>query len=357
MRLRFPALGFLILIFSGWLNRHQLELIEYLKEENRVLREILGRRRLRFSQSQHRRLAAKAKNLKRRVLLDIGSLVTPDTLLRWHRELIARKWDFSHLRSPGRPRLAADVASLIVQMAKDNPRWGYTRIQGSLSNVGYQVSRSAVANVLKENGIEPVPTRRISWSVFLKSHWNVLAASDFFTVEVWALNGLITHYILFVIDLSTRLVTIVGATTHPNQPWMNQMARNLLDVESGGLVGKRYLISDRDTNFTESFRATLAREGIQVIRLPPRSPNLNAYAERFVRSIKAECLDRMVFLGEATLRQAIREYMEHYHTERNHQGLNNRLIRPKSIVRDRDVPIRCHSRLNGMLNYYYREAA
>jgi transposase InsO family protein len=223
--------------------------------------------------------------------------------------------------------------------------------------VGYQVSRSAVANVLKENGIEPVPTRRISWSVFLKSHWNVLAASDFFTVEVWALNGLITHYILFVIDLSTRLVTIVGATTHPNQPWMNQMARNLLDVESGGLVGKRYLISDRDTNFTESFRATLAREGIQVIRLPPRSPNLNAYAERFVRSIKAECLDRMVFLGEATLRQAIREYMEHYHTERNHQGLNNRLIRPKSIVRDRDVPIRCHSRLNGMLNYYYREAA
>lgn len=135
MKLRFPALGFLILTFAGWINRHQLDVIEYLKAENGVLREMLGRRKLRFTQSQRRRLATKAKNRKRRVLLDIGSLITPDTLLRWHRELISHKWDYSHIRNPERPRLMTDIARLIVQMAGDNPGWGYTRIQGTLSNL------------------------------------------------------------------------------------------------------------------------------------------------------------------------------------------------------------------------------
>ena len=185
----------------------------------------------------------------------------------------------------------------------------------------------------------------------------MLAASDFFTVEVWTPRGLVTHYVLFVISVAERAVHIAGISTRPNEEWMLQMGRNLIDEEGGALASKRYLIIDRDTKYTRRFRRLVEEGGTEIIRLPPMSPNLNAYAERFVRSIKNECLRRMIFIGQASLRRAIGEYMAHYHEERNHQGLENRLIRPAPTHSADTGCIQRRRRLGGMLHYYYRAAA
>ena len=184
----------------------------------------------------------------------------------------------------------------------------------------------------------------------------MLAASDFLTVEVWTGRGLVTHYLLFVISLSDRVVNVVGITTRPDESWMLQIARNVTDWQAAALSAKRYLIIDRDTKYSEQFRRLIRDNGIKVIRLPPRSPNLNAYAERFVRSIKDECLDRMIFIGQGSLRRAVAEYMSHYHIERNHQGLGNRLIVP-TIMQAPGGEVCRRARLGGTLNFYYRRAA
>jgi transposase InsO family protein len=226
---------------------------------------------------------------------------------------VARKWTFVNRRRPGRPRTRADIETLIVRMATENSGWGYTRIQGALSNVGHRVGRGTIRRILKEHGIEPAPMRgkEVPWSVFLKAHWRLLAASDFFTVEVWGWQELVTHYVVFVIELATRRVCIAGITTHPDTHWMLQMARQLTDAVDGILLGKRYIILDRDTKYCEAFRAFLTREGIEVIRLPPRSPNLNAYAERRVGSARTECLSKLIPIGQGMLRRALRSFEEH----------------------------------------------
>jgi len=244
-------------------------------------------------------------------------------------------------------------------MAQDNPGWGYTRIQGALSNLNHRVGRGTIANVLKRRGIEPAPERsnRTPWSTFFKAHWKVLSAADFLTVEVWTSRGLITYYLLFVMSLVDRMVTIAGITARPDEAWILQIGRNLTDMESGALRAKQYLVIDRDTKYTAQFRRLIHDSGTEVIRLPPRSPNLNAYAERFVRSIKNECLDRMIFVGQASLRRAVTEYVDHYHRERNHQGLENRLLQLYTAAATANGSIRSRTRLGGMLNFYYREAA
>ena len=245
-------------------------------------------------------------------------------------------------------------------MAEDNPGWGYTRILGALSNVGFKVGRGTVANILQENGIDPAPLRgkRTQWSTFLKSHWKVLVASDFFSVEVWRLSGLTTYYVLFFIQLSTRTVKIAGITINPDAVWMLQIARNMTDAEFGMLHGNRKLIIDRDAKYCQDFRQLLGQAGTTIIRLPPRSPNLNAYAERFVRSVKQECINRLIFFGEASLRRALREYTAHYHLERNHQGMNNQRL--DTAANDdfyQSGSVTKRTRLGGVFNYYYREAA
>ena len=290
--------------------------------------------------------------------MQVAGIVTPDTILRWYRRLVAKKYDGSVRRSRGRPMTPREVAELVVRMASENPTWGYTRIRGALSNLGHDIARNTVKRILHDHGIEPAPERsgRTPWTVFLQAHWQGLAACDLFTVEVLTLAGLKRYLVFFVIELQTRRVTIAGIHPQPCGRWMEQMARNLTDPGDGFLRTARYLIHDRDPLYTRVFGEILTGGGIHPIRLPPKSPNLNAYAERFVRSIKEECLNRVVPLGESHLRLIVHEYVEHYHRERNHQGLDNQLLQ-RAPPDNPDADIERRGRVGGLLNFYYREAA
>jgi putative transposase len=286
--------------------------------------------------------------------MDIGNIVRPDTLLRWYRRLIAQKFDGSAKRGPGRPRVMETIRRLVVRMANEN-RWGYKRIRGELKKLGHQVGRSTIRRILKKHGIEPAPERPTTWRAFLSAHWGAICASDFFTVEVLTLTGLVRYSVLFVIDLKSRRVEIAGIVRQPYEAWMKQVARNLTDCCDGFLCGAKYFIHDRDPLFCTAFRQILKDGGVKTVKLPPRSPDLNPYAERFVRSIKEECLNKLILLGGGHLRSAVREFVEHYHIERPHQGLGNELITP---VNDNGTgAIECHERLGGLLKSYYRRAA
>ena len=230
---------FLLIAVAGWINQHQLLAIDYLREENRILREQLGGRRLRFTDDRRRRLATKAKGLGRKLLAEFATIVTPETLLAWHRKLIAQKYDGSGKRGPGRPRAAGEIEALVTRMAEENRDWGYRRIQGALSNLGHEIARSTIAQILERHGIEPAPERKrkTTWKEFLTRHWDMIVAADFFTVEVWTRRGLQRFLVLFFIDLSTRKVEIAGMARSANGLWMSQIARNLTDAEPGILTG------------------------------------------------------------------------------------------------------------------------
>jgi len=353
------SLSFVIASLAGWLSEHQQRSIEYVVEENRILREQIGDRKLRFTDNQRRRLAVRAKELSRSALNRIATIVTPETLLAWHRKLIANEYDGSGMRKPGRPRTTPEVEALVVQMAKENRSWGYDRIQGAIANLGHDLSPSGIAKILKRHGIEPAPGRvkKTTWKEFLIRHADQIAATDFLTIEVWTMKGLQRFMVLFFIEVSSRRVQLGGIAKCPNGFWMDQIARNLTDCEDGLLKRNRYLIHDRDPLYTRSFGEILSQSGIAPVKLPPSSPNLNAFAERFVRSIKEACLDKMIFFGEDSLRTAVSEYIAHYHAERNHQGLGNRLIIPLPSTGDTTGSIKRTERLGGMLRYYYRDAA
>ena len=194
---------FILITVAGWMNQRHLDAIDYLREENRVLREQLAERRLRLNDDQRRRLAAKARRLG--ILKEVATIVTPDTLLAWHRRLIAQKYDGSAKRKPGRPRKAVEIESLVVTMAKENRLWGYRRIQGALLNLGHDIARSTIASILHRHGIEPGPerSRKTTWKEFLKQHWELIVAADFFTIEAWTPRGLQRVVVLFFLELST----------------------------------------------------------------------------------------------------------------------------------------------------------
>jgi transposase InsO family protein len=351
-------------MIAGWMNRKQQDVIAYLQEENRVLREQLGGKRLRFTDAQRRRLAAKAKKIGRRGLRKFATIAAPDTLLRWFRELIARKYDGSAKRGPGRPPVMEQIRELVVKMAKEN-QWGYKRIRGELKKLGHQVGRSTIRRILKAHGIEPAPERPTTWKSFLSSHWGAICASDFFTVEVLTLTGLVRYSVLFVIDLKSRRIEIAGIVQQPYEAWMKQIARNLVDAVDGFLRKTRYFIHDRDPLFCKTFQDILKDSDVKTIKLPPRSPDLNPFAERFVRTIKSECLSKLILLGEGHLRRAVYSFVEHYHLERPHQGLGNELIIPANndamVTAANDNvgtgEIECRERLGGLLKHYYRRAA
>ena len=350
-----------IAMVAGWTNRHQQQVIAYQQEEICVLKAKLGERRIRFTDTERRRLAMLAHPWSRKCLKATATLATPDTLMRWYKRLVADKFDGSQKRNRlGRPRVSDEVEQHVVRMASENPTWGYRRIQGAVANLGHHIDKITVRNILRRHHIDPAPKccqSGMSWSQFLKMHWEVLAATDFFTMEVATWQGLVTYYVLVVMELNTRRVEIAGITPHPHEAFMMQSARQLTDHFDGFLLGKRYLIHDRDSQFTGAFDQCLPDQGVEPVVLPPQSPNLNAHCERFVRSIKEEVVGRMIFMGEASLRYTLTPYLAHYHAECNHQGLNNQLIAPEPEVSEQTGQVVRRERLGGWLSYYYREAA
>ena len=343
---------------TGLVNQKLLLQNEYLAAENRILRAHLPTR-MRLSDPQCSTLAEIGKRLGRSALQQVACVAKPDTILAWYRRLIARKFDVSKFRtSPGRPRVAPEVGALIVRFARENSGWGYDRIVGALANLGHAVSDQTVGNILRRHGIPPAPKRSqtTTWSDFIASHLAVLAGTDFFTVVVLTWRGLATYYVLFFIHLESRRVTLAGLTRHPTSEWMVQMARNATDESSGFLRGQRYLLHDRDTKFCPAFLDILRSSGVRPLALPPRSPNLNAFAERWVSSARQECLSKLILFGEVSLRHALTEYIEHYHFERNHQGKGNLLLFPSMDVTSNCRTVHRRDRLGGLLKFYSRVA-
>src|SRR5215470_12949132 len=291
-------------VLTGWLERRERDTIAYLVAENRFLRHQLGGRRLRFTDRDRRRLAMRAHRVGRATLRAIATIATPDTLLRWHRQLIARKWTYAS--TPGRRDVMFEIQRLVVRMATENPTWGYTRIQGALKNVGHRVGRSTIRRILKAAGLPPVPQRPTSWATFLKAHWSAIAGADFFMTDVWTWRGLVSYFTVFVIDLASRRVQILGSTPHPETLFMQQAIRTLTMADQAS-VEVRVLTGDRDRKWSREVRRQLGDAGIRVVLTPERAPNANAYAERLVRSIKEECLDRIIPLGERHFRRALTE--------------------------------------------------
>ena len=242
----------------------------------------------------------------------------------------------------------------IIRMAPGNPSWGYCRIQGALKHIGHRVAPSTIAKVLKEHGIQPAPERPTSWRAFIKTHADVIVEADFFTTEVWTARGLVTHYTLFFIEHGSRAIYLTSPTPNPDESFVTNVARNLTDYIEGFLLDKQYLILDRDTKFTRKFKAILEDAGVKIILTPYQAPNANAIAERFVQSIKHECLNQMILFGAGSLERAQREYTEHYLKERPHQGLGNDLIRGALVIsRGR---VEATERLGGLLKFYSRAA-
>ena len=245
---------------TGSVDQELLARAEYLAAENRILKAQL-KGRLKLSDAERATLAEIGHRLGRKILAEVATVARPDTILAWYRKLIARKFDGSKARrSPGRPRINPEMEQLIVRMAKENDDWGYDRIMGALANLGYKVCDQTVGNVLQRHGLPPAPERKrtTTWAAFIRAHLALLAGTDFFTAEVLTARGLVTYYVLFFIHLESRRVDIAGITIHPDEHWMKQIARNVTMEGCGALRDCRYLLHDRDSKYTQSFRAIIA---------------------------------------------------------------------------------------------------
>jgi putative transposase len=280
-----------------------------------------------------------------------GLLVTPQTLLRWHRELVRRRWTYPSARS-GRPPIDTETRELVLRLARENSRWGYQRIAGELNKLGLVVSPSTVRRVLANAGLGPAPRRSgPSWREFLRAQAASVVACDFFCVETALLRR---YYVLFFIELQSRRVHVAGATTNPDGQWVTQQARNL--NLSGALEDVRFLVRDRDSKFVAGFDEVFRTEGVEVILTPFRSPQANAHAERFVRTARTECLDWLLILGPRQLDRILRVYTDHYNTQRPHRALGRQppiaiqLPTPPATLQRRD-------RLGGLLHEYHLVAA
>src|SRR5262245_61603455 len=290
---------YLLAYITGTVDQELLLRNEYLVTENRILRNQL-KGRIRLSDGERKALAVIGQKLGKQALKGVAQIVKPETILGWHRTLVAQKFDGSQQRqSPGCPKIDPELEALIVRIAQENRSWGYDRIVGALANLGLTVSAQTVGNVLKRHGIAPAPERKTTttWKEFIRTHMDVLVATDFFTTEVWTLGGLVTYYVLFFIHLGSRQLHIAGVPPHPNAQWMTQVARNVTMEEWGVLSPGQYLLHDRDGKYCPAFHQIIDGAGVTRVPLPPPSPNLNAYAERWMRSVKDEALSRMMLCG------------------------------------------------------------
>jgi len=351
---------YLLAYITGTVDQQLLLRHEYRVTENRMLRNQINGR-VRLSDGERKTLAEIGQKLGTQALQEVAKIVNPDTILAWHRKLIAQQFDGSPQRKvPGRPTIAKDVEDLVVRMAQENRSWGDDRIVGALTNLGYRVSAQTVGNILTRHGIPPAPERKTTttWQEFIRTHLDLLVATDFFTAEVWTLAGLVTYDVLFVIHVESREIHVAGITPHPDARWMIQVARNITMADWGFLSPGQYRIHDRNGKYGPAFQRIMDDAGVKRRPLPPRSPNLHCYAERWVRSVKEEVLSRLILFGEASLRHALTQYVAHFHHERNHQGKSNVLRFPAvSPEAARAGPMQCRKRLGGLLKYYAREAA
>src|ERR1035438_6851169 len=357
---------FIVAMFAYALNARMARKMEYLQEEVRGIKEVLvaatGKTRIELNAEQRRRLALKGKELTAEERRACCQIVRPETILPWFRQLAAQKYDSSKDRKAGRPGKTADIRELVLELARGNPGWGYTRIRDALRGLQVEIGRTTVANILAEAGIEPAPerNRKRTWKQFLTSHWETLYACDFFSVEVLGVFGTVRHMVFFVMEVKSGAVQIAGVRIAPDGDWMTQIARNLLDPVDGFLRHATHLVHDRDPVFTEAWTALLKTGDVKCVPIPAQSPNCNPHAERFVKTVRTECLDHFVIFGERHLRHLINEFMGHYLTERHHQGIGSQIIRPMASPGNDNAPlgaIRCRSRLGGALNYYCRTAA
>jgi putative transposase len=300
-------------------------------------------------------LAALARLLSGSHLRRMRLIVSPRTLLRWHADIVRRRWPYPR-RTAGRPRTGSAIRALVLEMARDNPCWGYRRIHGELAGLGYKVAPSTVWRILKDAGIDPAPQRSgQSWRAFLEAQAKTILAVDFFHVDTVLLRRL---YVLFVIEHGTRRVHLAGITAHPTGEWVTQQARNLLMNFEDRAGSFKFLIRDRDAKFTGAFDAVLAAAGIRIIRTPVRAPRANAIAERWISSARRECLDRMLITSERHLRLVVSEYVEHYNVHRPHRALGQSppAGRDHPPATDPNVRILRRDRLGGLIHEYAQVA-
>jgi len=322
-----------------------------LRHEVAVLRRINPRPRLDWADRAV--LAALIRLLPAR--LRVHRLVTPGTVLRWHRRLVARKWTYPY--RAGRPRVSAEIAALIERLATENHGWGYQRVQGELLKLGYRVSSSTIRRVLRALKIPPAPQRRTdtTWRKFLRTQAATMFATDFFHVDCAV--TLRRLYCLFVMEVGSRYVHILGITANPDGPWTTQQIRNLLMDLGDRAADFRFLVRDRAGQFTGTFDAVLADAGIEAVKIPPRSPRANAYAERFVLTVRTEVTDRMLIFGERHLRTILAEYEAHYNGRRPHRSRQLRPPRPNHPIADLSQErIRRRPVVGGLVNEYERSA-
>jgi len=298
----------------------EIELLA-LRHEVAVLRRQVKRQS--FEPADRSLLAAFSRLLPRSRWGTFG--VTPSTLLAWHRRLVARRWTYPH-RRPGRPHVDEETTALVVRLAKENPRWGYRRIQGKLMKLGVRLAASTIARILFEHRLGPAPRRRGStWREFLHAQASHIVATDFFTADTVLLHR---FYVLFFIELGRRMVWITGVTPHPDTAWVTQQARNVAgDIADAG-VDARFLLRDRDTKYMTSFDEVFRADGAQILKTPFRTPNANTYAERFVRTIRSECLDHLLVLNAGHLERILRSYAKHYNSYRPHHGIFQQIPAP-----------------------------
>lgn len=348
----------LVLACAAWLNRAQDRRIYYLLAQNRVLRET-GADVRRMTDMHRRMLGEAAHGLSAVDLATCEPIVTVETLRRYYRALVTAKWTFPQSGGPGRAPLPSETVQTVLRIAQENPRVGAPGIVRRLAAIGIAVSASSVRNILRSHTIGPAPERsnNSEWTVFLETHAEQIAAIDATAVETLIGDRLVTQWCVMAIHHDTRRVHLVGITDTMNQDWMVQQARNLTDPDHGFLHGRRFLITDRDPAFSERFRSTMKAAGVAPVRIPPHSPNCNPFIERFFRSLKDECLNHCIPLGQAGLHHLVTQYLEHYHRERPHAGLHGAIIHPDPLLANRSGAIARKDRLGGLLTMYHRVAA
>ena len=328
--------------------RHQLSILQR-KYNSPIKPKRVEKLKLAFLTARLKRITHRSANQ----LQDVIHIFQPETILRWHRELVRRKWSYPHKNKGGRPSINKELEELILCLARENPRWGYGKIQGELVKLSFKVSQSTVRNILDRHGIQPATVRNgsIGWRQLMTHYKDQILACDFFTIETIRLQ---TIYVLFFIELGTRRIHFAGCTEKPDAIWITQQARQLiwdLDVSSQPF---RFLIHDRDTKFSSQFDNVFISENINIIHTPFQAPKANSFAERWVRSVREECLDHILILNQNHLRRVLKEYVNYYNHHRPHQGINQQS--PISGPRhNRNGPVRRRNILGGIIHDYYRQ--